>query len=395
MGGDGGLFSSVQLLQVQKMEALGHLAGGVAHDLNNQLTVIMGYADLCLHKASDNDRLYQALNQIKRAAGSAARLTRQLLQFGRREPEKFAPVDLDHRMQQFQEMLSHLIREDIQLRMELAGNLWLIEADSGMIDQLVTNLVLNACDAMPEGGILTISTENIETNAAEGQIDQCLRWVRLAISDTGIGMDQVLQKRIFEPFFTTKESEKGTGLGLAVAKDIVQAHRGRIQVKSRPGFGTRFEVFFPALHMDQVESKQENRRDLEQGLEGRGESILFVEDEKELADLSLSILEEAGYRVNCCRTIEQALALCRPGSCFDLLVCDMVLPDGRGTQLACSLQESQPGLKVLLISGYSQEGWTGAPRDMLFPFMAKPFSAMDLKLKVWSVINCGNDREAV
>lgn len=371
-----------QLRQSQKMEAVGQLAGGVAHDFNNLLTVITGYSEIGLRRMSPADPMRRNMEEIKKAGDRAASLTRQLLAFSRKQMFQAKVIDLNSVVSDMDKLLRRLIGEDIDLVSLLAPSLRKIKADPGQIEQVLMNLVVNARDAMPRGGKLTIETSNVF-------LDQTLkshpstkpgRYLLLAVSDTGVGMDAETRKRIFEPFFTTKEVGKGTGLGLATVYGIVTQSGGNIIVYSEPGHGTTFKVYLPVadeLAADDVDKKmQEIPR-------GQG-TILLVEDEDLVRDLAAELLETTGYEVLTAANGVEALRVSTDymGE-IDLLITDVVMPQMGGRELAERLVELRPQTRVLYMSGYTDDAIVrhGVLDDQM-SFIQKPFSLDLFALRV-------------
>jgi len=344
-----------QLRQAQKMEAVGQLAGGIAHDFNNLLMVIMGYAGDLAERLDPSDPLRKEADQIGKAGQRAASLTRQLLAFSRQQVLEPKVLNLNSVVEDIKKMLGRLISEDIELITALDSQLGLAKADEGQIEQVIINLAVNARDAMPQGGTLTIKTANVEVDEAFARQHPPMypgAFVRLTVTDTGIGMDAATQSRIFEPFFTTKERGKGTGLGLATVYGVVKQSGGFIWVSSEPGKGTTFEIFFPRVH--------EPARDATQDTGGSGpwkgsETILLVEDDEALRQLILNSLREAGYAVLEAANGAEALGIARqmPGK-IDVLLTDVVMPGMSGTQVAESIVALFPTVKVIYMSGYSE-----------------------------------------
>lgn len=385
-----------QLLQSQKMEAIGLLAGGVAHDFNNLLTTIQGYISLALMNIPDTDPIARDLNQARQAAGRAANLTRQLLLFSRKQPMEPAPVDLNYLIDNLVKMLHRLLGEDITITTELEPDLWLIWADEGTIEQVIMNLAVNARDAMPKGGKLTISTGNV---TLDEEAARCLsearpgKFVFLRIADTGYGMDKKTMERIFEPFFTTKEIGKGTGLGLSVVYGIVKQHDGWINVSSSPGKGSVFTVYLPAMSL-LAECKRREEISL-QSLKGRNERILMVEDEYAVRIPTVRMLIENNYRVSGASSGQEALeTFSLEGGGFDLALIDVVLPDQTGLELAEQLLIRQPELKILMTSGYTdhKSQWP-AIQKRGFGFIQKPYALDDLLFKVRQILETGKVKE--
>jgi len=377
-----------QLFQSQKMEAVGQLAGGMAHDLNNQLTVIQACVDLYLKSVPEKDTIHKAFIRIRRAAERSANLTRQLMLFARKHPQFLEPLDLNSNIRELLEMFKRLIGEDITIELGLSDGLWIVNADAGNIDQVITNLVLNARDAMPQGGTITIKTENVkfEENYPECGRPGC--FVRLTVEDTGAGMNEQVLSHIFDPFFTTKEPGKGTGLGLSVAYGIIKDHEGWINVKSQVGRGSVFEIYLPAistsLQLDGIEDRAYSSGELC----GRREKILLVEDDYEVMLLTNRLLSENGYTVVSCGTACEAFKIFEKEKDFSLVISDVILPDGSGIDIIRQLRVSHPSLGGLLISGYSDErsNLLRIPRDE-FRFLSKPYLAADLLRNVREILN--------
>ncbi len=354
----------------------------MAHDYNNILTVIEGCTDMALSDMREDDPLYRELSVVLDASRRAANLTRQLLLFSRRQPMKITPLDLKEVLQGLTKMLKRLIGEDIPLTSDLEPDLWTIEGDSGTIEQVVMNLVVNAQDAMPRGGgKIVLKTQNVQVDQAYCRLYSYARpgrFVCLSVQDTGVGMDQATIDRIFEPFFTTKGLGIGTGLGLSVVYGIVKQHEGWINVESAPGEGAAFWVYLPA-----ASTKPEEAREtvvFVERLRGREERILVVEDEKSIRNFSVEVLSENGYVVFSAGNVREALDVFeKEEGNFDLLFCDVVLPDGRGPQLLERLLERKPRIRALFTSGYSDEesDW-GAIQEKGLPYLQKPYLLSDL-----------------
>lgn len=368
-----------QLLQAQKMEAIGTLTGGVAHDFNNLLTAIQGYTELAMREVDEADPLYMDLKQVLRAAGRAAGLTRQLLLFSRKQPMELTPLNINQTVDSLLKMLNRLIGEDIAIKTDLEPDLWTVRANEGKIEQVIMNLAGNARDAMPEGGELIIKTENVTLDE-----DYCKvipesrpgKFVYLSVADTGVGMDKEILQRIFEPFFSTKEV--GTGLGLSVVYGIVKEHEGWINVYSEPGQGSTFKVYLPAFYVE-PEDETEETVSLQE-LRGRGERILLVEDEEGVREFVRRALSENGYVVFEATSAEEALDIFeRAKGRFRLVFSDVVLPDESGLQLVDQLLFRKPELRVLLSSGYAdQKSQWPVICERGFRFLQKPYALPDL-----------------
>ncbi len=377
-----------QLFQAQKMEAVGRLAGGVAHDFNNLLGVILGYAEMLLAGLGPEDPLRAKLRAIKDAAGMAASLTRQLLAFSRKQIVEPRVLHLNVLLGEMNKMLRRLIGEDIALETSLAPGLGRIKADPGQVEQIVMNLAVNARDAMPQGGRLTIETADVDLGEGHAQTHAVAApgpYVQLAVSDTGVGMTPDVRARIFEPFFTTKEEGKGTGLGLATVYGIVKQSGGHIQVTSEPGRGTTFRIRFP-----RVEQPAENARSPEPDTSPLGtETVLVVEDEDTVRDLLEESLREYGYRViTAANAAEAEEAGRRHEGPIHLLMTDLVLPGASGRVAAERLSQLRPELKVLYMSGYTDDAiLRHGVIERGMAFLQKPFALTALARKVREVLD--------
>jgi len=378
-----------QLRQSQKMDAIGQLAGGVAHDFNNLLTAINGYSGLALQRIDDNHPLRSYLEEIKKAGDRAANLTRQLLAFGRKQILQPLPINLNDVVTDMNKMLRRLIGEDIQLTAKLDLALERIKADPGQIEQVLVNLVVNARDAMPQGGILTIETATVELGQeyADRHVGVLPgQYVMLAVSDTGTGMDEATQARIFDPFFTTKEKGKGTGLGLSTVYGIVKQSGGSIWVYSEPGHGTTFKVYLPQLA---TAPQKTEVRVIEPTLAGGSETILLVEDEEVVRGLAKKILEQSGYKVLAAARGQEAIRLGQEcAEPIHLLLTDVVMPETSGKEVADRLRELLPGLRVVFMSGYTDEAIVHhGVLDSNVEFIQKPFTPNALVRKVREVLD--------
>lgn len=369
-----------QLLQAQKMESIGKLAGGVAHDFNNYLTAIQGYIDLALADLKDNDDIRASMKEVRRSAEHAANLTRQLLLLGRREQADMKPLNINKVIADLMKTLNRLIGERHNIITDLEDDLWITNADEGHIDQVLMNLVVNACDAMPEGGEIIIKTTNEyvdEKTAAPNAKARPGEFICLAVQDTGSGMEPSTLKHIFDPFFSTKGAGEGTGLGLSVVYGIIDDHNGWIEVESSPGSGTLFRIMLPAISRtlsdrDAIPMEAELKR-------GQGERILLVEDEEAVRNLASRILTSNGYEVADASTAEEALDLFEAeDGRFDLLFSDLILPGINGIRLADELRERRPKLPVVLASGYSFDVDRNQAEHHDYLFLRKPYSVADL-----------------
>jgi len=380
-----------QLRMSQKMEAVGQLAGGVAHDFNNLLTAILGYCNLMLDDMKPDDPLRVDLDEIRAAGERAAALTRQLLAFSRRQMLQPQIVDLNAVVQQLEKLLRRLISEDVELSISLASDLMTVRVDPASIEQILVNLAVNARDAMPLGGRLTIETANIdldETYAVTHVTMQPGRYVMLAVGDTGAGMDAATSARVFEPFFTTKEQGKGSGLGLATVYGMVKQSGGYIWVYSEPGHGTMFKVYFPPAEQRNAASAAEHPgRRTSDGKQG-WETVLLVEDEAAVRALAREVLRRHGYVVLEARHGVDALRVAeRHNDEIHLLITDVVMPHMSGRDLAERLSRVRPKMKVLFMSGYTDHALMHRELTPGSAFLQKPFTPEGFARKVRSVLD--------
>ena len=376
-----------QLIQAQKMESVGRLAGGVAHDFNNMLSVILGYAELIKAKLPDGDPVLKDVLAIEKAANHSRDITRQLLAFSRKQIIAPRVMNLNDLVASYRNTLSRLIGEDIDLRFCPGENLWQINFDPAQVEQILVNLAVNARDAMPDGGKLTIETENSLLDEAYCQKHLGFKpgqYVFLGVSDDGMGMDKEIQSHLFEPFFTTKEVGKGTGLGLATVYGMVKQNGGFIICYSEPGRGTTFKIYIPRVA--EVEETAEEPKEAPVA-HGAG-MILLVEDDEMVREITKDILEEIGYTVLTVDTPQEAVALCENRDTpVDLLLTDVVMPEMSGKELANRIAAVRPGIKVLFMSGYTSD--VIAHRGVLekgVHFIQKPFRVKDLARKIHELI---------
>jgi two-component system cell cycle sensor histidine kinase/response regulator CckA len=377
-----------QLRQAQKMDAVGQLAGGVAHDFNNLLTAILGYSNFVIDTFESSDPRRSDMEQVIKAGERATALTKQLLAFSRKQILQPTIVDLNALVTGMGRMLSRLIGEQVDLVPILAAGLCTVRADSGQLEQVLMNLVVNARDAMPSGGRLAIETANVELD--ESFIHDVVihpgPYAMLAVSDSGIGMDEATKQRLFEPFFTTKEQGKGTGLGLATVYGIVKQSGGYVWVFSEPGKGATFKVYLPCAERADVIARSIVR---EEDVAAGTETVLVVEDEAAVRFLTRRILEKAGYRVFEAPDPGKAEALFEQDpNLFALLVTDVIMPGSSGPQLFERLSRQRPDLKVLYVSGYTDD--TIVRQGQLDPsveFLQKPFTAHALRRRVREVLD--------
>jgi PAS domain S-box-containing protein len=381
-----------QFRQAQKMEAIGHLAGGVAHDFNNLLTAILGNANLLQDRLKETTgAIGNELSEIIKAADRAAALTRQLLAFSRKQLLQPTTIDLNALVEDLSHMLRRLIGEHVQLTTSLTADLASIRADASQITQVVMNLVVNARDAMPSGGRLSIETRNVildSPHPTDFAVVPPGRYVMLAVSDTGTGMSEETKRRLFEPFFTTKERGKGTGLGLATVYGIVQQSGGYVWVYSEVGHGTTFKVYLPATDGVHRRAGPAATQPPAPQPAGGARTILVVEDEDAVRQLTQIILERAGHRVLVARNAQEASAIFqRHVSEIDLLITDVVMPGASGPALLKHLSQKRPDLKVLYMSGYADDAIeVQGPLESGVAFIQKPFSSELLVRKVRDAI---------
>src|SRR5215470_5111632 len=364
-----------------KMEAVGRLAGGVAHDFNNLLTVIIGRCEVLLGRVSNSHPMRPELLLIYDAAQKAASVTRQLLAFGRKQVLQPKILNLNAAIQEMDPMLRSLISDNIELRCDLSADLWSVEADRGQIEQVLMNLVVNAIDAMPNGGTLSVRTTNveIETPPAEGAVTlKKGRYVMLIVQDTGRGMDPETLSHIFEPFFTTKDKSKGTGLGLSTVYGIVQQSGGYISASSQEGQGTVFKIYLPGL-LTPADPLDGHERVAAQGTE----TILVAEDADLVRQLTREMLEVRGYRVLEAASGEEALEICKTyAGAIDLTLSDVVMPGMTGREMADQATLIRPNMKILLMSGYTDETSKAGFLQPGLHFIEKPFTSNSLALKI-------------
>jgi two-component system cell cycle sensor histidine kinase/response regulator CckA len=382
-----------KLRQSEKMEAIGRLAGGVAHDFNNLLTVILGYTQIMMDGVPSGSRLANATDQIKSAADRAAGITGQLLAFSRKQVRSPQLIDLNNVMMNLDSMLRRLIGEDIEVLSVPGSPLGTVNADPGQIEQVLMNLALNARDAMPSGGTLTLETANVQLDDAYAHEHQPVEpgaYVMLAVSDTGIGMSPETLARIFEPFYTTKEQGKGTGLGLATVYGIVKASGGYVWVYSELGQGTTFKIYLPRV--DQPAHAVSPEKTVS-SVQGGTETILLVEDDPQLIQLSSTVLANCGYKVLAAASPEEALTLCRANQAnINLLVTDVVMPKMNGRQLAEEVTRICPSVRLLYVSGYTSNAIVHyGVLDAGLWFLPKPFSLSALVAKVREILDAPGD----
>jgi PAS domain S-box-containing protein len=379
-----------QFRQAQKMEAVGRLAGGIAHDFNNLLMVIQGYADLMTDRIPINDPLRRNAEQIQTAAQRATSLTQQLLAFSRKQILAPKILGVHSVVADMEKILRRLIGEDIELRVSAAPDLWLVQADRSQIEQVIMNLAVNARDAMPNGGRLTIETANVELDGSFSHSPTVLapgKYVMLAVTDNGCGIDSKTQAHIFEPFFTTKEKGKGTGLGLATVYGIVKQSGGYIWVYSEPGQGTTFKIYLPRVQGAGAVTDRDRPGEIQAALRG-SEVVLLVEDEAGVRELAREYLETSGYTVLEARDGHAALEMASAhGGHIHLLMTDVVMPGISGRELAQRMVKIRPDIKILYMSGYTDQAIVhqGILEDGAV-LLQKPFSMGTLASKLREIL---------
>ena len=378
-----------QLNHVQKMESVGRLAGGVAHDFNNMLGVILGYAEMAMDKIDNNHPIFNNLKEIHNAGLRSADITRQLLAFARKQTIAPKVIDLNPSIEGILKMLRRLIGEDVALVWKPGNDLWTVKVDSSQLDQILANLCVNAQDAISDVGTITIETSNFvfgEEYCKKGVYFVAGEYVMLAVSDTGCGMDKTILENIFEPFFTTKDIGKGTGLGLATVYGIVKQNNGFINVYSEPGRGTTFKIYLPRHINNMDEAKTEETSN---PAKGGNEKILLVEDEPTIMNMTSTMLQLLGYSVTAVGTPGEAIQIVEDfDDKIDLLIADLIMPEMNGKHLSEKLLIKQPKMQVLFMSGYTAN--VIVHRGVLnegVNFIQKPFSKKDLAAKVRMILD--------
>lgn len=379
-----------QLRQAQKMEAIGALASGIAHDFNNILTIIKGNTELLLMDIQDDDPDFEVLQDIKKAVERGSNLVRQILTFSRKGTRVPEVIDLNQHLKDTEKLIRRALREDIELKMVLAPSLWKIYLDTSQVDQIIMNLVINARDAMPDGGTLTIETANVELDSyyfkRHGIEKEPGKYVMLAVTDTGIGMDESIKDRIFDPFFTTKERTSGTGLGLSTVYGIVKQNNGYIWCYSEPGKGTTMKVYLPRIEEEiQPILKEEIKIEDLKGTE----TVLVIEDEDMVRDIVVKALKRYGYNVISARDGKEAIGIAKEyKGDIHLILTDVIMPGMHGKDVVQKIQSQRPNIKVIYMSGYTENIIMEKgilPSDI--NYIQKPFSSSDLVKKVRKVLS--------
>lgn len=381
-----------QLRQAQKMESVGQLAGGIAHDFNNLLTCIIGNVALAQELAEPGSKTARMLEGAASAADSAATLTRQLLAYSRKQVIEPRPLNLSELIERVQTMLRRLIGEDVELKVDGSKDLWFVKADPGQLEQILVNLVVNARDAVDEGGEIVISTSNQVVNEGDSGVGQLSpgEYVRLSVSDNGRGMSDVVQQKLFEPFFTTKGLGEGTGLGLATVYGAAQQNGGEVTVESTLGNGAAFHIYLPRVEAPTAEASQVTVFPAtEPRTKGGSETILLVEDEVSVLELSQRALENLGYQILACSSADEALRIFEDQKGrIDLLITDVVMPRMNGKELAARIFSHDPEVSVLFTSGYGENiiASNGVIEANL-RFLPKPYRPSQLAGKVREILD--------
>jgi len=370
-----------QLLQAQKMEAVGTLAGGMAHDFNNLLTTIRGFTDLSLQIVREKDPLQKNLKQIQKAVQLASNLTHQLLLFSRKQIMEPISLNINETIRNMLLLLERVIGEDIQIKTDFYPDLWRVYADEGNLEQVIMNLAVNSRDAMPKGGTIFIATNNMAIDKSQTEMIPRSRpgqFVRLTFSDTGTGMTQEVYQHLFEPFFTTKEQGKGTGLGLSVVYGIVTQHHGWINVTTELGKGTTFEIYLPASFVKSAKADKDQKSKIT--FQSKGEMVLVIEDEEGIRDFISTLLAEKGFKVFLAGNAQEALTFYSElKNEIRLLITDVILPDRSGLDIAKTMTAENPDLTVILCSGYAGDKCDREEIQKLgYFFLRKPFSMNEL-----------------
>jgi PAS domain S-box-containing protein len=377
-----------QLLQAQKMESIGLLAGGVAHDFNNILTAISGYGQILRDNiATDDALLRESITQVLKASERAAELTRGLLAFSRKQIVNPQPVHIDTLIVNTGKLIRRIIGEDIEFRTEFSGKKLFVMADPGQIEQVLMNLATNARDAMPRGGRLSISTKRVMINGgSEALYDLSApgKYALISVSDSGGGIDKKSMERLFQPFYTTKEVGKGTGLGLSIVYGIIKQHKGAVMVSSEAGLGTTFNIYLPLI--DKCAGDEES--EMTPAITGGTETILVAEDEFIVGEYLKILLGKAGYRVMVAGDGEEALAMFEAHDDISLVLSDVVMPKKNGVEILMEIKKRKPGIKVIFISGYSAEfiRKMGIIEDGV-DYIAKPFEKNHLLRKIREILD--------
>ncbi len=379
-----------QLLQAQKMEAIGVLTGGIAHDFNNILTAIQVSMDLAMMQLHKEDEIFSDILEVKKCTNRASRLIRQLLLFSRKHPMEYKVFDINILIENLNKMLYRVIGEDIKVITHLADDLWNLYADQGTIEQVLMNLAVNAKDAMPDGGELLITTENIikKDNVKELPEFESGKFVCITMKDNGIGMSNKTLKHIFDPFFSTKEPSKGTGLGLSVVYGIIKQHNGWIDVDSELSMGTTFKIYLPAAS-EEIKNQYAEKNKTVNCHRGKGEIVLVIEDQDKVREFTSRALEKNGYKVfTAADGYEADRIFSENKDEIDMILSDVVLPDASGIEIVENFVKIKPSVSVLLCSGYTDHKarWPTIKKKG-YLFLEKPYTLNDLLNKVHDAVN--------
>lgn len=381
-----------QLLQAQKMEAIGDLAGGIAHDFNNILSAIMGYSELAKMKAPDGSEMIADLNKALEAGNRARDLVKQILTVGRRHKQERRPVQVRYLVKEALKLLRATLPTTIEIQQDMAGDTGVVSADPTQIHQVIMNLGTNAGQAMETGGVLEVGIRNVEVGKGDSRLKYLNitpgAYLLLTVSDTGHGMSSDIIDQIFDPYFTTKATGGGTGLGLSVVLGILRSHGGGIRAYSRPGEGTTFEVYLPL-----IEEAQKPAQAPEGAVSGGSERLLFIDDEQTVSEIGKRLLEELGYEVVAMTSSVEALDLFRAGpDRFNLVITDMTMPHLTGDQLTMELMKIRPDIPVILCTGYSRQISEKRAREIgIKAFLLKPVDKNDLARTVRHVLDAGKE----
>lgn len=376
-----------KILHAQRIDSIGNLAGGVAHDFNNILTSILGSTTIMKRKMKKNDPWFRFVDIIETAAKRGAGFTRQLLTFARKSNVQFRPVVLNDIIEETLHLFEHSIDKTISVKKILTNDVCLINGDDGQIQQSLLNLLINARDAMPEGGIITVQSEKINFDA---RLDSAIAesrtgaYVAVSVTDHGVGMDRQIQQRIFEPFFTTKDQGKGTGLGLAVVYGVINAHNGFITVQSEPGLGSQFTLYFPLLKETERPPQSLKRQEIERG----SERILVVDDEHNVAEVIGGMLTDLGYDVTLAESGKKAISLYKKNSFFDAVILDMNMPQMGGKETYAKLKALDPEVRIIVSTGYSSKGFEFSDKgESAKAYLQKPYQLEELSRTMREVLD--------
>jgi len=376
-----------KIIHAQRIDSIGNLAGGVAHDFNNILTSILGSTAIIKRRMSKANVWYHFVDIIETAAKRGAGLTRQLLTFARKSTVQFRPIVVNSIIQETLHLFERSIDKRIEVRKDLASEMSIIHGDEGQIQQAILNVLINARDAMPNGGVITVRSEKIKFDEQQGSAFGEVKsgdFASISIVDTGIGMDRTVQQHIFEPFFTTKDQGKGTGLGLSVVYGVMNSHGGFITVRSEPGVGSQFSLFFPLLSDAEKLKRPSKQARLQRG----DEHVLVVDDEEHVGEVISGMLTDLGYQVTIARSGTQALSLMKKGKAFDVVVLDINMPTMGGDETFSKIKELKPDICVVVSTGYSNASLDNSPlRNAVDGFLQKPYQLEELSKSMRDAID--------